>query len=159
MWSSTSSDCARAMTSSSLAKPMRLQEPRHESVWVEGQRNGCRYEKEQASHNLAAIQHHWLPVSVWYLPKIIKGTVRGQGSLTYYPYPYTGGNYQGSWLAVVRQLTSIRWVYHVVSVWRLCQRVWHQILGPLHSCSSCFNIFSFHQLPLALGWNGGAENF
>ena len=25
---------------------------------------------------------------IWYLPKIIKGTVKGQGSLTYYPYPY-----------------------------------------------------------------------
>ena len=107
MWSSTSSDCARAMTSSSLAKPMRFQEPRHESVWVEGQRNGCRYEKEQASHNLTAIQHHWLPVSVWYLPKIIKHTVRGQGSLTYYPYPYTGGNYQGSWWSTT--LKSVDW--------------------------------------------------
>ena len=36
---------------------MRLQEPRHESAQVEGQRNGCRYEKEQASHDLTAIQH------------------------------------------------------------------------------------------------------
>ena len=25
---------------------------------------------------------------IWYLPKIIKGTVKGQGSLTYHPYPY-----------------------------------------------------------------------
>ena len=25
---------------------------------------------------------------IWYFPKIIKGTVKGQGSLTYYPYPY-----------------------------------------------------------------------
>ena len=25
---------------------------------------------------------------IWYLPKIIKGTVKGQGSLTYYPYPH-----------------------------------------------------------------------
>ena len=50
------SDCT-TKTSSSLAKPMRLQEPRHESAQIEGQRNGCRYEKEQASHNLTAIQH------------------------------------------------------------------------------------------------------
>jgi len=28
------------------------------------------------------------PVSVWYLPKLIKGTVKGQGSSTHYPYPY-----------------------------------------------------------------------
>ena len=94
MWFSTSSNCATAKTFSSLAKPMRLQEPRHESAQLEGQRNGCRYEKEQASHDLTAsivIQHHWLPVSVWYLPKMIKGTVKGQGSLTYYPYPYPQG--------------------------------------------------------------------
>ena len=97
MWSSTSSNCATAKTSlslakpktsSSLAKPMRLQEPRYESAQIEGQRNGCRYEKEQASHDLTAIQHCWLPVSVWYLPRMIKGTVKGQGSLTYYSYPY-----------------------------------------------------------------------
>ena len=25
---------------------------------------------------------------IWYLSKIIKGSVKGQGSLTYYPYPY-----------------------------------------------------------------------
>ena len=25
---------------------------------------------------------------IWYIPNIIKGTVKGQGSLTYYPYPY-----------------------------------------------------------------------
>ena len=25
---------------------------------------------------------------IWYLPKIIRGTVKGQGSPTYYPYPY-----------------------------------------------------------------------
>ena len=25
---------------------------------------------------------------IWYLLKIIKGTVKGQRSLTYYPYPY-----------------------------------------------------------------------
>ena len=25
---------------------------------------------------------------IWYLPRIIKGTVKGQGSLTYYPYLY-----------------------------------------------------------------------
>ena len=58
MWSWTSSNSATAKTSSSLAKPMRLQEPRYESSQVEGQRTGCRYEKEQASHNLTAIQHH-----------------------------------------------------------------------------------------------------
>ena len=57
IWSSTSSKCATAKTSSSPAKPMRLQEPRHESAQIEGQRNGCRYEKEQASHDLTAIQH------------------------------------------------------------------------------------------------------
>ena len=88
MWSSTSSNCATAKTFSPLAKLMRLQEPRHESAQLEGQRNGCRYEKEQASHDLTAIQHCWLPVSVWYLPRMIKGTVKGQGSLTYYSYPY-----------------------------------------------------------------------
>ena len=25
---------------------------------------------------------------IWYLPNIIKGAMKGQGSLTYYPYPY-----------------------------------------------------------------------
>ena len=41
---------------SPLAKPIRLQEPRHESAQVEVQRNGCRYEKEQA-YDLTEIQH------------------------------------------------------------------------------------------------------
>ena len=58
MWSLASSKCATAKTSSSLAKPMRLQEPTHTSAQVEGQRNGCMHEKEQVSHYLTAIQHY-----------------------------------------------------------------------------------------------------
>ena len=58
MWSLASSNCATAKTSSSLAKPMRLQEPSHTSAQVEGQRNGCMHEKEQVSHYLTAIQHY-----------------------------------------------------------------------------------------------------
>ena len=70
----------------------RLKEPRHEGAQVAGQRDGCRYEKEQASHDLTAIQHCCSTSLVTslclVLAKNYQGYSEGSGSLTYYPYPH-----------------------------------------------------------------------